>query len=307
VLRRLTRLVGRPAAFIAAHLVRLSGRPGGLAFVYHRIDHTQGDPDRELVPAYGAGLFEQQVRHLRACYRVVPASELVPAALGRRRGQRYPVTITFDDDHESHVRVAVPILRRVGVPATFFLSGASLNRPLRFWWDLLQEAVDRGIRDAPGGIHAAAAEVRALAPEQRDALAEELRSQLGPDPADAGMRADEVRALAEAGCEVGFHTRRHDVLPSLDDDALSAALTDGRAALEEAAGRALRTVSYPHGQADDRVAAAARRAGFEYGFTTAAWPVRRDTAPLLIGRATPTYEAVGEFALQTLRTLVNRP
>ena len=302
-----TQLVGRPAAFIAAHVLRLSGRPGGLALVYHRIDDVQGDPDTELVPPYGARLFEQQVRHLRASYRVVPASELVPAALARRRGQRFPVSITFDDDHESHLRVAVPILRRLGVPATFFLSGASLERPFRFWWDVLQEAVERGIHAAPRGIHEAAAEVRALAPDDRDALVDDLRGRLGPESPGAGMPADAVGELARAGLEVGFHTRRHDVLPSLGDDALAEAVSEGRTELEQAFGEPLRTISYPHGQADERVAAAARQAGFEYGFTTSPWPVRRDVDPLLVGRAAPSFGSVGQFAIQVLRTLVNRP
>ena len=257
------------------------------------------------MPAYGSRLFERHVRHLRACYRLVPASELLNAARERRRGQRYPVSITFDDDHESHVRVAVPILQRLGVPATFFLSGASLDEPSRFWWELLQEAVDRGVHEAPGGIHAAAAEVQRLAPVDRDAFASRLRSQLGPDQGAPGMPAEEIRALAQSGCEVGFHTRRHDVLPMLDDDALAGAVRDGRARLEEVVGEPLRTISYPHGQADERVGAAAR-GRLRVGFTTAPWPVRRETDPMLIGRARPTFGLAASSPSRRCRALVNR-
>ena len=70
-----------------------------------------------------------------------------------------------------------------------------------------------------------------------------------------------MRELARAGFEIGFHTRDHRPLPELTDDELARALVDGRAALEEAAGRRLRVLAYPHGSADERVAAAARSAG----------------------------------------------
>ena len=55
------------------------------------------------------------------------------------------------------------------------------------------------------------------------------------DPPDAGLRAEDVRTLADAGFEVGFHTLRHDPLPQLDDEALRRAMVDGRAELEGAA------------------------------------------------------------------------
>jgi peptidoglycan/xylan/chitin deacetylase (PgdA/CDA1 family) len=320
----LVRLLGRPFGYVLAHALRLSGRKVGLALVYHRLGERTGDPERELVPPHDASLFESQVRHLNACYRVVPASELLPAAVSRRRGQRLPVAITFDDDLASHRRLALPILQRVGVPATFFVSGISLDGPFTFWWERLQVAVDRGIdvrsalpavagtgagpgRQGGGGIHTIAATIQAMDAGARDEVSAKLTAALGFDEGDAGLREEDLRALVEGGCEIGFHTLRHDVLPQLDDDALARAMVEGRARIESIVGSQLTTIAYPHGNGDPRVAAAARAAGFEHGFTVSLQAVRPETDPLLMGRVEPIFGAVDWFALQVLRALTKKP
>jgi peptidoglycan/xylan/chitin deacetylase (PgdA/CDA1 family) len=312
--RLLIRSLGFPVAFLAAHGLRLSGRRLGLATVYHRVGDPPGDPWLELVPALGTRLFALQLRHLRACFRAVPASELMTAIERRRRGGRIPVAITFDDDLPSHAGDAARLLRQAGLPATFFLSGASLSGPFTFWWERLQAAADRGLAEelvpAEAGpersIHELGMSVQMMRPAERDALSARLADALGPEPDDAGLRSAQVRALAEAGFEIGFHTRRHDFLPLLDDDALAAAMRDGRPELEELAGRRLEAIAYPHGGFDSRVAAAAEAAGFRFGFTTRHEAVDGDTDPFWIGRLEGTFDLASRFALRLTRALLRR-
>jgi peptidoglycan/xylan/chitin deacetylase (PgdA/CDA1 family) len=293
--------------------LRLSALRAGLALVYHRVCEPGGDPERDLVPALDPRLFESQLAHLAALYLVVPSAELREATARRRRGRRFPVAITFDDDLSSHAREALPALGRAALPATFFLSGASLDRPFRFWWERLQAAADQGVelasavggelRPARQGIRGWADALQSSSPGQRDLAAEALREKLGPDPPDAGMRRDDVASLASAGYEIGFHTLRHDPLPALDDAALESALRDGREALESLAGRRLGAVSYPHGTADARVAQAAARAGYDRGFTGVPVAVTPDADPLLLPRVEVSQSTLDEFARQLVRTL----
>jgi peptidoglycan/xylan/chitin deacetylase (PgdA/CDA1 family) len=294
-------------AFVLRWRARLSSSRAGVVLVYHRVGGpTSGNQDVEILPAVGRAAFEEQLRQLRRHYRVVPAEEILEAVRSRRRGQRFPVAVTFDDDLPEHVRDALPALRATGLTATFFLNGASLEQPHSFWWEDLQRAVDGRLitelpyvdpRDAlarrPRAILDLSGAITRLIPEQRSEIAAALRDAVGAPPADSGLRASDVRALAESGSTVGFHTLRHDVLPSLDDDALDRALQDGRAELEIAAGRQIDTIGYPYGKADDRVAGAARAAGFTAGFTTARGVVTPDTDPLLIPRTVPDLSAPG--------------
>jgi peptidoglycan/xylan/chitin deacetylase (PgdA/CDA1 family) len=273
--------------------------------MYHGVLPHSGDPDHELVPAHSARLFERQLHHLRRRYRLVPAANLLEEVARRRRGERFPAAITFDDDLACHATVALPILRRVGAPATFFLSGASLDAPFAFWWERLDRAVASGVGDphalvgAPSGsVLEVGLFVEELAPADRDAVAERLGQAVGPDPPESGIRRDGVRALSEAGMAVGFHTLRHDPLTLLADEGLRSALVDGRAELQRAAGATVDTIGYPHGRADARVAEAARAAGFRAGFTTRHEAVTPRTDPLLQGRVGPSFHSAGALALE---------
>ena len=307
------RSLGVPLAGVVERLARLSGRKVGLALMYHGIAERPGDPATELVPALDARLFGAQLRHLASRYRLVRASELPEAVRSRRRGDRFPVAITFDDDDRAHVTTALPLLRDAGATATFFLSGASLDGPHRFWFERLQAAMEtepqavRELAGASGSIHELSERVQRLPEAERDAFSVGLEALAGTDPPDHGLRAEHVRRLADAGCEIGFHTLRHHGLPSLDDAALDRELREGRERLAEAAGHDAAVLAYPHGLADERVAVAAARAGFRTGYTTVRAAVRPDSDPLLLGRLVPSSSSLGHFALQLARRLVPRP
>jgi peptidoglycan/xylan/chitin deacetylase (PgdA/CDA1 family) len=312
----LIRFLGQPLATVIERSLRFSARGVGVVVVYHRVGDPPGDPRVELVPALATHLFEAQARHLGRHFHVVPPSRLLGAIKERRRGERFPAAITFDDDLRSHAEIALPILRRLELPAVFFLSGTSLEEPFEYWWQSLQAVFDRGLElpadlgatsgsvESPATIHGVGRRIEAMTPEARDRVTSELEAIVGPPAPDGGLRTSDVRALVAAGYEIGFHTVRHDPLPSLDDEALARALRDGRDRLEEAIGSAVTTIAYPHGKADARVGDAARAAGYQFGFTGAAEPVRPDSDPLLLGRINHSYRSVGHFALQLLRALL---
>lgn len=314
--RGLARRLGIPLGVAAMLALRLSGRKAGVALVYHAVQAVGGDPERELVPAHAAALFDAQVRHLVRHYRVVEAAELQDAARRRRRGGRFPVAITFDDDLRSHWEIVLPILERHRATATFFLCGASLDAPFAFWWERLQRAYDAGSPGlhvlAPGRgssgerstLHELGLAIEELHPAARARVAEALAEIVGPDPETSGLRREGVRALASAGMTIGFHTRAHDALSLLEDDAdLARALTEGRDALSALAGGPVDTIAYPHGRADARVADAARSAGFRAGFTTRHIAVTPSDDPLLQGRIGPSLRSVGALSLQLAHAL----
>jgi peptidoglycan/xylan/chitin deacetylase (PgdA/CDA1 family) len=80
---------------------------------------------------------------------------------------------------------------------------------------------------------------------------------------------DELRGLRAAGGEVGSHARRHvrlDTLPDAEIEAeVAGSLDDLRAMLPVD----VPLMAYPHGRHDERVRAAARRAGYLAAYTTA--------------------------------------
>ncbi len=320
LLKGLAAILGSPLALLIGTILRCTRRRVGLALLFHRVGDPPGDSAHDLVPALGSRLYEAELRHLGRHYSVVPASMLLAAASGRRRFGRFPVAITFDDDLPSHVRVAMGPLVKLGLTATFFLSGASLERPFAFWWERLQLLADQGrlgeamqaVQPVAGrtglrigeGVHGIAAALEEMPASDRAEASGQLGQLLGSDPPDAGLRADGVRALVEAGFGVGFHTLGHDRLTELDDEALGRAMTAGRDELAAIVGEPLSVISYPHGKADDRVAQAAAAAGFSAGYTGQSEPVTETTDPLLLGRLEPSFRSRGHFALKLAHALL---
>jgi peptidoglycan/xylan/chitin deacetylase (PgdA/CDA1 family) len=313
---RLTAIAARTARATAAWTYRLRARSSpariGLVLLYHVLADAEGNPAQEINAALAGATFAGHLRHLRRCYRVVPASEIVSAASSRARGQRLPVAITFDDDLPSHASHAAPALRRERLPATFFLSGAGLRGPFSFWWQLLQRAWDRGlidarlleswgIRELNPSVRQIAGRLQRMSPDDRAAAAAALQAQLGPG--NDVLSKEAIQALCEAGFEIGFHTLDHDDLVELDGEALQRAMRVGRAELEHVVGP-LVLLSYPHGRADGGVAAAARAAGFRFAFVVNGAPVRPGDDPHLLGRRYPARGTSGQFALDVARTLV---
>jgi peptidoglycan/xylan/chitin deacetylase (PgdA/CDA1 family) len=138
------------------------------------------------------------------------------------------VAVTFDDAFRSVRDVALPVLRRLGVPATVFAPTALVGRPEPMAW--------AGLEAWARGPHA-----------------DELR----------GLGWDDLAELAATGWEIGSHTRTHPRLPSLDDEALAGELHGSRTDCETALGRPCQALAYPYGAVDARVVRAAAAAGYQ--------------------------------------------
>jgi len=203
-------------------------RSGPLVLCYHAVSVTW-EHDLSVRPAD----FERQLRSLvRRGFRGVSAGDLLGAA-GRR------VHVTFDDAYKS-VANAVPILERIGLPATVFgcTHYADAGRPL----------------DVP-----------------------ELAGEAAAHPAElATMDWGELRALADRGVEIGSHTVSHPHLPRLSDAEIEQELADSRGRLEDGLGRPCRLLAYPYGEHDERVRAAAARVGYAAAFALASTAISRD-------------------------------
>ncbi len=170
--------------------------------------------------------FERQLRWLsERGYRGVTFSDLV---MDRGEGKR--VAVTFDDGYSSVMSKAVPVLARLGWPATIFVPAALIGarRPLAWL----------GTRQWLGTRH---------------------RGELEP------LSWDDLAALAAAGWEVGSHTLTHPYLTAIDATAMDYELALARLECEYRLGRACTTVAYPYGDVDDNVVLAARRAGYQTG------------------------------------------
>jgi len=79
------------------------------------------------------------------------------------------------------------------------------------------------------------------------------------------LTARQVRAVTEAGMEIGSHGLRHTRLPSLPGPQLRREVEHSRQLLAQLTGREVTGFCYPYGEAGAREVAAVRAAGYGYG------------------------------------------
>ena len=101
-----------------------------MVMAYHGVGEVaDGEDPKRLVLA--PDLFEDQLRLLvRRGYRFLTAESLLAEAPDGRPSTRTAV-LTFDDGWLDGATIVVPVLRRLGVTATFdaFLRGSAANTP----------------------------------------------------------------------------------------------------------------------------------------------------------------------------------
>ncbi len=92
--------------------------------------------------------FEAQLAYLQKNgYRVARLADLAEFLQGRRALPRKTVVITFDDGHGSAWQYAYPLLRKYGVPATFFLYTDILGGGDALRWEQIREMSRSGLAD----------------------------------------------------------------------------------------------------------------------------------------------------------------
>lgn len=121
-------LAGRVAD--ASGLLRRDFRSSMIIVAFHRINDSMAEDGITC----GSAKFESFCRFFRSHFRVVPLSAQVAASReGKDMGGT--LSITFDDGYRDNIEVAAPILRKLGLPATFFVATGFIGTEYVPFWD----------------------------------------------------------------------------------------------------------------------------------------------------------------------------
>lgn len=114
--------------------------PTARILLYHRVDSTENDPHLLCVSTKN---FYDQIKYVKEKYRVVGLKDLVEELQSGAIVQN-TVSITFDDGYADNYYNALPILEKLKVPATFFISTDYIGKRKPFFWDIGVSNKDRG-------------------------------------------------------------------------------------------------------------------------------------------------------------------
>ena len=127
--KRIKALCGRAAGITGVYRRKFRSRLTIVAF--HRINDELSADDGLTC---GAQKFEAFCRFFREYFRVLPLSAQIA---GCRAGADLggTLSITFDDGYLDNFEVAAPILKRLGLPATFFVTTGFIGSRIVPPWD----------------------------------------------------------------------------------------------------------------------------------------------------------------------------
>jgi peptidoglycan/xylan/chitin deacetylase (PgdA/CDA1 family) len=292
--------------------------------IFHRV-LASPDPLRLGEPT--GEQFEAKLRWVKNRFNVISLSEAVRGLKNGALPER-PLAITFDDGYADNHEIALPILRRLGLPATFFIATGYLDGG-RMFNDTVIEAIreTRGntldLSDLELGCHAIETDnerrsavnailgkLKYFVPERRESVAEAIAARACAKlTANLMMRSEDVVAMRRAGMEIGAHTVSHPILKEIDMATARREIDNGRKRLEEMIGERIGLFAYPNGQpgrdyAADHVALV-RALGFDAAVSTA-WGAAGPGADLYqIPRFTPWDRQPWKFGLRLARTIAN--
>lgn len=253
--------------------------------IFHRV-HASADSIFPSEP--DARSFDHMMRFVAKSFNVISLGEAA-AGLAAGRLPSRAMVITFDDGYADNAEVALPILRRYGLNATFFVSTGFLDGG-RMWNDSVIECLRNTrktdldleefglgrvtLNDAGARRHA----IEALLPkikyltltERQEAITRLQRlCDLSTLPTDLMMRTDQVRELHAAGMECGGHTVNHPILQSLSLNDAREEIGQGKRHLESIIDAPIKVFAYPNGKPDQDYSAQHARLVEELGFTCA--------------------------------------
>lgn len=309
------------------HCLSPGGPRGRLTvLIFHRV---RASPDPLFPHEPDAQAFEQQMRWVRRWFEPLPLEEAVALLQAGRLPPR-ALCITFDDGYADNLTVALPILQRLGLPATFFIATGFLDGGI-MWNDQVIEAVrqcqvdplaldDLGLGVHPVGsdeqkraaITALIAALKYLPPDARAeklaALVERAGARL---PRSLMLTSDQLRALRRAGMGIGAHTVHHPILARVGPQEAREEIVEGAGRLEALLGEPVRLFAYPNGKPGrdytGEHVALVRTLGFAAAFSTAWGAARTGCDPFQIPRFTPWDRTRLRYGLRLAQNLLRQP
>lgn len=279
--------------------------PPILVLIYHRVTTLSSDPQ---LLAVSPDNFLNQMLYIKNNFPVLRFED------NWSKVKEPSVVITFDDGYADNVMEALPLLEKVGVPATFFVSTGELGSNREFWWDDLERTLleEREfpptfeLRDERFGRNwptMSCVERSALYQEihplikQLDVVSrkdwcKQLRDWAGIVEEGRAthrvMTINGLQKLAASGlATIGAHTVSHTPLATLSSAEQQREIVESKRQLEELTGRDINVFSYPFGGKGDYNGASVRicrEAGFVRAASNFPGQVHRWTDPHQIPR-----------------------
>jgi peptidoglycan/xylan/chitin deacetylase (PgdA/CDA1 family) len=298
--------------------------PRAAILCYHRVAALYPDVHGLCTPPER---FAAHMELLAERCRPVPLAQLA-AELAAGELRPGTVAVTFDDGYLDNFELASPIAAELGVPVTFFVSGAPEDEPREGWWDTAErillgeepiperlllddEALSLPTRtqeERRRALHVLHGRLLDASSERLDAIVAALvgwsELELPARRSHRLMSAPElVELAARPGHAIGAHGLHHLLLPAQSREAKELELGASKVALERILGAPVELLAYPYGGCDVETAEVADELGFAVACTVEPEAVHPDSDRLRLPRLELGDEQLDALRLRLEQTI----
>ena len=316
----------------ASGAVRLVARVRGAAVVILMYHSVMDDPGRDADTLgdniHSAEVFRRHMEILSHRYSPVSMDDVLQFVRGEKRLPAGAVAVTFDDGYADNLEVAAPMLNRLGIPSTVYVTVDAVERamlpfPARLRHAFMRTRVGSWVDSSPRmwpltrtgergqALRAAQEHCARLAGETQELFLVSVERALDVEAPRTSlmMTWDQVRQFARQGHAVGSHTMTHPNIAHVEEADVERELAESRRRLEEQLSSPVVHFAYP-GPAltpiwSERSLAVCRGVGYETAVTTTYGVVRRGDHPLCLRRLGARDDADG-FRWDLERVLLSR-
>lgn len=293
--------------------------------IFHRV---LSEPDPLMPSEPSTAEFDRLCDRLKSVYRIFSLTEAVERLNTNSLPPR-SACITFDDGYRDNHDNAMPVLRKHGLTADFFIATGFLDGGM-MWNDKILEAIRQTQSDnfdltafglsrydlgtAQAKIAAANAILTALKHlpfEEREVKATEILDSAGGPRNTLMMTPQQVKNMRASGMEIGAHSVRHPILHVLSAAEARAEILQSKDTLEQLLGERVKVFAYPNGKPgldySSRDVAIVREAGFDVAVSTHFGTATARTPRLELPRYTPWRRGTTGFFSQLTRNYFAAP
>lgn len=298
------------ASLLDGFLKRTAARPGlergGLVFMFHSVAEAPS-PYRLSVSLRA---FEGICETLAESYDVLPLAEIED----RRRAGTLParaVAITFDDGYTDNHDLAWPVLKRLGLPASVFVTTGAIEGKHLLWFHRVAHIFETarpkelpvcvgpwtftldtdGERESTVGR--VSNDLKKMPASQREEMISALGEAFGVTDFSPLAREmltwEQLRAMDAGGFSVEAHTVTHPILGAESIETATREIAESREILSAGLKRGVDLFAYPNGKDEDMtsdVVRAVETAGFRAAFTAEFGAVSPKNDPYRVPRVT---------------------
>lgn len=270
--------------------------PGTIILLYHRVINLKTDPQ---LLAVSPEHFYEHMNYLKDNYNIISLDAL-KRAMDFGKIPKKSIVITFDDGYADNYLNAKPVLEKLQIPSTIFVTTDHIGSMREFWWDELERIFL--LNDIPEKLSLKIMNKeyswKITDKNSKMSVYYDMHKLLKPLPAQerykiidyliewagvlvqcrthySGMSAEQIKDIEKNGMiTIGAHTVSHCMLAALAPEQQEREILDSKILLEKNLDHKIRHFSYPFGgDFEDTTVKIVKDAGFNTAVAISFRPV----------------------------------